>query len=101
MNTAIRHIGIRTRCNPRPSRVRTEQASYDLHSLEAHRDDLADEAEDVLRVVFAVCVVGDAAAFVGGNLVLVEDSFEGGAVAELVFLGFGRDIFERQELVVD
>jgi hypothetical protein len=35
------------------------------YGFEADRDDLADEAQDVLRVVFAVGVVGDATAFVG------------------------------------
>ena len=60
---------------------------------------MADEADDVLRVVVAVGVVGDAAAFVGGDLVLVDDPFEGGAVAEAVFEGFGRDAGEGEEVV--
>jgi hypothetical protein len=54
-------------------------------------DDLADEAEDVAFVVFAVGVVGDAGAGVGGDAVLVDDPFEGGAVAEAVVKGGGRD----------
>jgi hypothetical protein len=45
-------------------------------------DDLANEAEDVLGVVFAVGVVDDAGAFVGGDLILVDYPFEGGAVAD-------------------
>jgi len=43
----------------------------------------------VLRVVGAVGVVDDAAAFVGSDAVLVDDPFEGGAVAEAVVEGCG------------
>ena len=39
----------------------------------------------------AVGVGFDAGAFVFGDLVLVDDPFEGGAVAEAVVEGFGRD----------
>lgn len=39
---------------------------------------LPDEAEDVFGVVFAVGVVGDAAAFVGGDLVSIDDPLQGG-----------------------
>jgi len=54
-----------------------------------------------LRVFGAIGVAGDAAAFVGGDLILVDDPFEGGAVAEAVVLGFFRDAAEGKELVVD
>ena len=43
----------------------------------------------MLRVVGAVGVVDDAAAFVGSDAVLVDDPFEGGAVAEAVVEGCG------------
>ena len=59
-------------------------------------DDLLDEAEDVLRVVFAVGVVGDAGALVGGDLVLVDDPVEGGAIAEAVIEAGGRDAGEGE-----
>jgi hypothetical protein len=52
--------------------------------LEGEGDDLADEAEDVLFIIGAVGVGGDVGALVGGDLVLVDDPFEGGAVAEAV-----------------
>ena len=45
---------------------------------------LAEQAQDVLRVVGAVGVVDDAAALVGLDAVLVDHPFEGGAVAEAV-----------------
>lgn len=52
--------------------------------FEGDGDDLADEAEDVVVVVGAVGVVDDAGAGIGGDAVLVDHSFEGGAVAEAV-----------------
>ena len=62
--------------------------------FEGDGDDLADEAEDVLRVgilpFVAVGIVDDAGALVGGDLVLVDDPFEGGAVAEAVVVRGGR-----------
>lgn len=64
-------------------------------------DDLADEAEDVLGIVVAVGVVGDAGALVGGELVLVNDPFEGGAIAEAVFVGFRRNGFKGEPVVVE
>jgi hypothetical protein len=45
---------------------------------------LADEADDVFGVVFAIGVADDAAALVFVNLVLVDDPIEGAAVAEAV-----------------
>ena len=64
-------------------------------------DDLADEAEDVFGVVFAVGVVGYAAALVGGDLVLVDDPVEGRAIAESVFVGLGRNTGEGEKRVVE
>lgn len=59
--------------------------------FEADGDDLADEANDVLGIVRAVGVVDDAGAFVGGDAVLVDHPFEGAAIAEAVFVDFGRN----------
>lgn len=72
----------------------------DLLGFEGDGNDLADEAEDVLGVVFAVGVVDDARAGVRGDAVLVDDPFEGGAVAEFVVEGGGGDAAEFQEVVV-
>ena len=58
------------------------QAGYDLYGFEADADDLGDEADDVLGVVEVVRVAGNAAALVGLDAVLVDDPFEGAAVAE-------------------
>jgi hypothetical protein len=52
------------------------ESGDDLLGFEGDGDDLADEAEDVAFVVFAVGVVGDAGAGVGGDAVLVDDPFE-------------------------
>jgi len=62
---------------------------------------LADEADDVFGVVGAVGVAGDAAAFVGGHLVLIDDPIEGGAVAEAVVEDLGRDAFQGEGVVDD
>jgi hypothetical protein len=66
-----------------------------------HRYSLADQTGNILRIVFAIRVVRYAAALVGGDLILIDDPFEGGAIAEAVFISFGRDAAKREELVVD
>ena len=45
-------------------------------------------------------VVDDAGALVGGDLVLVDDPFDGGAVAEAVVVGGGGDAAQGEEVVV-
>jgi len=72
-------------------RLHWRQALDDLDRLEADGDDLSDEADNVLGVVGAVGVVGDAAAFVGADLVLVNDPFEGGTVLAAPEPRFARD----------
>ena len=63
------------------------QCLHDADGFEADGDDFADEADDVFGVVVAIGIGGDAAAFVGLDLVLVDDPFEGAAVAEAVAEG--------------
>jgi len=53
-----------------------------------------------LGVVFAVGIVDDAGAGVGGDAVLVDYPFEGGAVAEFVVVRGGGDAAEFEEVVV-
>ena len=78
----------------------------ELLGFEGDGDDLADEAEDVafgVRVFGrgdAVGVVGDTGALVGGDLVLVDDPLEGGAVAQAVVEGGGWDAAEGEGFVV-
>ena len=62
-----------------------------MEGFEADVDDLADEADDVFGVVGAVGVQADAAAGVFADLVLIDDPFQGAAVAEAVLEDFGRD----------
>ena len=45
----------------------------------------------MLGIVVAVGVVNDAGALVGGDAILVNHPSEGAAVAEAVFVDFGRD----------
>jgi hypothetical protein len=71
----------------------------DLLGFEGDGNDLADEAEDVAFVIFAVGVVGDAGAGVGGDAVLVDDPVEGRAVAEAVVEGGGWDAAEGEGFV--
>jgi len=68
----------------------------DLHGLEAEVDDLGDEADDVLGVVGAIGVACYAGAFVGGDLVLIDNPVEGGTVAETIGEGLGGDGGERE-----
>ena len=76
------------------------ESGYHPLGFEGDGDDLADEAEDVFWVVGTVGVVDNAGAGVGGDAVLVDDPFEGGAVAEAVVEGGGGDAAEEQEVVV-
>jgi hypothetical protein len=85
---------------PASAKVQRGQSPNNLLGFEGDGDDLADEAEDVLRVVGAVGVVDDAGAFVGRDLVLVDDPFDGGAIAEAVVEGGGGDPAEEEEVVV-
>src|SRR5208282_3694430 len=71
------------------------------YGLQADGDHLSDQADDVLRIVGAIWIVGDAASFVGRDLILIDDPFECGAIAEAIVVGFFRDSGEREELVVD
>jgi hypothetical protein len=82
------------------AQVERRKSGDDLLGFERDGDDLADESEDVLGVVFAVGVVDDAGARVGGDAVLVDDPFEGGAVAEAVVEGSGGDAAQQKEVVV-
>ncbi len=75
----------------------------DFLGLEGDGDDFGDELDDVFGVLvfFApgVGVGGDLGAGVGVDLVLVDDPFECGAVAEFVEEGFGGDAGEGEGVV--
>lgn len=71
----------------------------EFYCFDADADDLADEADDVFLIIRVVGVAGDSGAFVGGDLILVDDPIEGAAVAEAVVEDFGRDFGERQGFV--
>jgi len=58
--------------------------------LDADVCDLAEEADDVGRVVGAVGVARDAGALVGLDAVLIGEPVEGGAVAEAVAVRLRR-----------
>ena len=62
---------------------------------------MADEPENVLRIIGPVGIVRDAAALVSRDLILVDDPFERRTIAEAVFERFSRDTAEGEELVVD
>jgi hypothetical protein len=62
----------------------TRQLVHQLHRLHTHRYNLANQPHDVLLVVQVVGVADDAAAFILTDLVLIDDSFEGRAVAQAI-----------------
>jgi hypothetical protein len=68
--------------------------------LKRNGNHLADEANDVLGIVGAVRVVDDVGALVGRDAVLINDRFEGAAIAEAVFVDFGRDAAEGEEAAI-
>ena len=49
---------------------------------------LTNQPHDVLRIIRAVGIVGDAAAFVGADLILIDDPFERGAIAQPILKHF-------------
>ena len=66
---------------PRPLRTRhthlpRRQGFYQLHGLDAHRDDAPHEPHDVLFVLAAVGVACQTAALVAAHLVLVYEPFQ-------------------------
>src|SRR5262249_10276569 len=72
-------------CGPRPavrlsSRIPLRQPRHEARRLDADADHLADQPDDVFRVVRPVGVGADAAAFVLRDLVLVDDPCQGAAV---------------------
>jgi|SRR5579862_599718 len=71
------------------SRIILRKRIHNCHGFHTHTHNLPNEADDVVGVVFAVGVGFDAAAFVFGDLVLVDDPIDGGAVAEAVEEDFG------------
>jgi hypothetical protein len=74
---------------------------YDFHRFHTDADDLADEADDVFLIIRVVWVAGNAAAFVGGDLILVDDPIEGAAVAEAVVEDLGRDLDRNLCLIIE
>ena len=63
----------------------------DARGLDADADNLAHETDDALRIVGAVRVGAGAALRVFVNLTLVDNPFQGAAVAKAVVEGFGRN----------
>jgi hypothetical protein len=47
----------------------------DLSGFETDGDDLPYQTQNILRVIVPIGIVGDAAAFVGGDLILIDDPF--------------------------
>jgi len=75
------------------------QLIHDPHRLHAHPHHLADEADDVLLILFAVRIALDAGAFVFAYLILVDHPLEGAAVAEAVLAYRRRDVGEGEGFV--
>ena len=82
------------------SNPQLRQPFQNLYRLQTHANDLADQAHDILWILGAVGVVGDAAALVSLDAVLVDHPFEGGAVAKAVVEHFAGDAIQGEEAVV-
>ena len=88
-------MGITGGCDERSlGNLQTREVFNDLSGFETDGDDLPYQTQNILRVIVPIGIVGDAAAFVGGDLILIDDPFEGGTVAEAVVVGFFRDFGE-------
>ena len=81
--------------NPQP-----RQPLHNLHRLQTHANDLPYQLNNILRLIWPVRVVDDAAAFVCLDPILVDDPLQGGAVAEAVGEGLGGDPVQCEEFVV-
>ena len=81
------------------SRIFARQSTHNPHRLHAHAHDLPDQPHDVLLIILPVRVGADFAAFVFGDLVLVDDPFEGAAVAAAVVKRLGRDAGQGERRV--
>jgi hypothetical protein len=77
------------------------QFFHNLHRLHTYRYHLFNQAHNVFRIIGPVGVIGDAAAFVGFDAVLVNNPIESRAVAEAIFKDFGGNAGEGEEVVVD
>jgi hypothetical protein len=53
-----------------------------LDRFQADTDDLPNQAKNVRRIIRSIRIIGDAAALVRRDLVLIDDPFERGAIAE-------------------
>jgi len=76
------------------------EAVEEFYRLDAYGYDLADEADDVFGVVFAVGIVDNAGAGIGGDAILVHDPFEDGVIIEAVFVDLGRNAAQGEKAVV-
>ena len=72
---------------------------YKLDGFQAYANHLGNQAHDVFGVVGTVRVGADAAVLVLRHLVLVNHPFEGAAIAQAVFKGFGWDAAKRERIV--
>lgn len=93
--------GLRELCG----QVEGGEGGDELLSFEGDGDDLAYQAEDIFGVVWAVGVVDDTGAGVGGDAVLIRRilrsaPFQGRAVAEAIVKRGGGDTAQEQEVIV-
>ena len=80
-------------------RILVRQALHNPRGFQAHLDHLPDQADDIFRIVGAVGVGFDAAKFVLGHLILIDDPIERAAVPEPIFKRLLGNAGERQRWV--
>ena len=76
------------------------QSFNQLDGFQTDGDDLANQFDDVLRVVWAVGVVGDAASIVGFDLVLIDNPIQSRAIAQAVVKRFWWDASQGEKIIV-
>src|SRR5437867_4358998 len=73
----------------------------DLHGFQTDGNDLANQANNVLRIIVPVGIIRDAAALVSGDLILVDYPFKSRPVPEPVFVSLRWNTTKSQKLVVN
>ncbi len=82
-----------------PIPTASRQLLHQFHRLDTHRHHFPYQSYNILLIVLSVGVAYNAAASIGTHLILVDDPFESGAIAEPVVEALLRYACQRQPLV--
>src|SRR5262249_10961589 len=76
------------------------QCLHQSHRLYAHCHHPTNQPHDVLFVVGAIRVTGDAAALIGADLILVDHPLQRGSVAQAILEALRWNVGESQTIIV-